>query len=182
MDSVASRYAIALLNIAREERKIKEYVDEVEQIGNLLSQNKDLLTLLKDYGLSTTEKKNLLTSIFENKISEYILNILYVLIDNKRGSIILSVCDEFVRIGLNELNIKRGVVYSTIALSASQILAMEKKVSKIINANVTLTNKLDQSIIGGFKIQVEDYILDDSIKNQLYKLKESIILKKGETE
>jgi F-type H+-transporting ATPase subunit delta len=87
-----------------------------------------------------------------------------------------------VRIGLNELNIKRGVVYSTIALSASQILAMEKKVSKIINANVTLTNKLDQSIIGGFKIQVEDYILDDSIKNQLYKLKESIILKKGENE
>ena len=78
MDSVASRYAIALLNIAREERKIKEYVDEVEQIGNLLSQNKDLLTLLKDYGLSTIEKKNLLTSIFENKISEYILNLLYV--------------------------------------------------------------------------------------------------------
>ena len=66
MDSVASRYAIALLNIAREERKIKEYVDEVEQLGKLLSQNKDLLTLLKDYGLSTIEKKNLLTSIFEN--------------------------------------------------------------------------------------------------------------------
>ena len=77
MDSVASRYAIALLNIAREERKVKEYVDEVEQIGKLLVLNKDLLTLLKDYGLSTTEKKNLLTNIFENKISEYILNLLY---------------------------------------------------------------------------------------------------------
>ena len=60
MDSVASRYAIALLNIAREEQKIKEYVDEVEQIGKLLVLNKDLLTLLKDYGLSTTEKKSLL--------------------------------------------------------------------------------------------------------------------------
>ena len=55
-------------------------------------------------------------------------------------------------------------------------------VRPIFDANVTLTNKLDQSIIGGFKIQVEDYILDDSIKNQLYKLKESIILKKGENE
>ena len=182
MDSVASRYAIALLNIAREERKVKEYVDEVEQIGKLLVLNKDLLTLLKDYGLSTTEKENLLTNIFENKISEYILNLLYVMIDNKRGSLIVSVCDEFVRIGLNELNIKRGVVYSTIALTKQQITAMEKKVSQIINANVTLTNKLDSSLIGGFKIQVEDYILDDSIKNQLYKLKESIKLKKGENE
>ena len=44
------------------EEKIKEYVDEVEQIGKLLSQNKDLLTLLKDYGLSTTEKKMLLNA------------------------------------------------------------------------------------------------------------------------
>ena len=55
-------------NLKTDLAKIKEYVDEVEQIGKLLSQNKDLLTLLKDYGLSTIEKKNLLTSIFENKI------------------------------------------------------------------------------------------------------------------
>ena len=82
----------------------------------------------------------------------------------------------------NELNIKNGVVYTTLNLTDSQIKAMEEKVSSILNANVTLTNKLDSSLIGGFKIQVEDYILDDSIKNQLYKLKESIKLKKGENE
>ena len=57
---------------------------------------------------------------------------------------------------------------------------MEEKVSQIINANVTLENKIDLSLLGGFKIQVEDYVLDDSLKNQLIKLKEEIILKKGE--
>ena len=70
MDSVASRYAIALLNIAREERKVKEYVDEVEQIGKLLVLNKDLLTLLKDYGLSTTEKKNLYATPLIQKLMQ----------------------------------------------------------------------------------------------------------------
>ena len=54
--------------------------------------------------------------------------------------------------------------------------------SSILNANVTLVNKLDESLLGGFKIQVEDYILDDSIKNRLANLKQTIILKKGEND
>ena len=182
MDSVANRYAIALLSVAREENKIKEYIEEVEQIASLLNKNKELVVLLKNYGLSIEEKKVVLQQIFEDKINEYILNLFYVLIDNKRGGYLLEVCNEFVRIGLNELNIKRGIVYTTIKLRKQQLTAIEKKVSKILNANVTLTNIIDESILGGLKVQVEDYILDDSMKNHLLKLKENITLKKGEND
>ena len=180
MDSVASRYAIALLAIAREENRIKEYCDEVTEIARILKDSDELLYLLKSYGLSKEEKKETLTAIFENKISQFILNLFYVLIDNSRGGYILSTCNEFIRIALNELNIKSGVVYTTIKLTSEQLLAMEKKVSSILNANVTLTNIIDNSLLGGFKIQVDDYILDDSIKNRLTNLKQSINLKKGE--
>ena len=85
-----------------------------------------------------------------------------------------------MRIGLNELNIKRGIVYSTIKLTSSQLKGMERKISKMLNANVTLRNIIDENLLGGFKIQVEDYILDDSMKTRLSKLKETITLKKGE--
>ena len=182
MDSVASRYAIALLSIAKEEHKVKEYVDEVSNIVEIIKQNPDLIYLLKDYGLSNDEKKETLSLCFENKIQEYILNLFYVIIDNKRGKYLLDVCNEFVRIGLNELNIKKGVVYTTIKLTSKQIKEMEKKVSTILSCNVTLQNQIDSSLIGGFKIQVEDYILDDSMKNRLEKLKETITLKKGEND
>ena len=180
MDSVASRYAIALLSIAKEENKIKEYVEEVENLVNIFESNSDLLLLLKDFGLSKDEKKETLSLCFENKVSEYILNLFYVLIDNKRGGYIIDVCNEFVRIGLNELNIKRGIIYSTIKLTSSQLKGMERKISKMLNANVPLRNIIDENLLGGFKIQVEDYILDDSMKTRLSKLKETITLKKGE--
>ena len=180
MDSVASRYAIALLSIAKEENKVNEYVLEVENLVEIFESNKDLVLLIKDHGLSKDEKKETISLCFENKISEFILNLLYVLIDNKRGGYILDVCNEFVRIGLNELNIKRGIVYSTIKLTKTQLKGMESKISKMLNANVTLRNVIDDKLLGGFKIQVEDYILDDSMKNRLEKLKETITLKKGE--
>lgn len=180
MDSVASRYAIALLSIAKEENKIKEYVLEVENLVEIFEKNKDLVLLLKDHGLSKDEKKETISLCFEGKINEFILNLLYVLIDNKRGGYILDVCNEFVRIGLNELNIKRGIVYSTIKLTKTQLKGIESKISKMLNANVTLRNIIDENLLGGFKVQVEDYILDDSMKNRLEKLKETITLKKGE--
>ena len=180
MDSVASRYAIALLSIAKEENKVNEYVNEVESLLNIFESNSDLVLLLKDFGLSKDEKKETLSLCFENKLNEYILNLLYVLIDNKRGNYIVDVCNEFVRIGLNELNIKRGIVYTTIKLTKTQLSGMERKISKMLNANVTLLNKIDETLLGGFKIQVEDYILDDSMINRLNKLKETITLKKGE--
>ena len=40
MDSVASRYAIALLSVARDNNQIKEYNSEVESIINIILNNK----------------------------------------------------------------------------------------------------------------------------------------------
>ena len=180
MDSVANRYAIALLSIARDENKIKEYVDEVEELISLFKENPQINILLKNYGLTRDEKKEILTNCFQNRITNSILNLFYVMIDNKRGGYLLQVCNEFVRIGMNELHVKKGIVYTTIHLSKEQLISMEKKVSKILNSNVILTNVIDLSLLGGFKIQIEDYILDDSMKSRLEKLKETIILKKGD--
>lgn len=182
MDSVASRYAIALLSVAKEENKVKEYVLEVEQLLEIFSLNPDLMLLLKDYGLSADEKKETLSICFKGKIEEFILNLFYIMIDNNRGKYIIDVCKEFVRIGNNELNIKKGVVYTTIKLTEKQLTKIEEKISKMLSYNVTLKNIIDSSIIGGFKIQVEDYILDDSFKNRMEKLKENITLKKGEND
>ena len=182
MDSVASRYAIALLSIAKEENKVSEYISEIEQLVSIFEVNPDLLLLLKDHGLSVDEKKETLSLCFENKVNEYVLNLFYVMIDNKRGKYIKDVCNEFVRIGLNELNIKKGIVYSTIKLTKKQLSGFEEKISKMLSCNVMLVNQIDPSLVGGFKVQVEDYILDDSMKHRLEKLKENITLKKGEND
>lgn len=179
MDSIASRYAIALLSIAREENKIEQYLQEVENIIKLIKENPDFITLIKSYGLSKDEKKDALKTIFEGKIKEYILNLFYVLVDNKREKYILDVCNEFLKIAYKELNIKHGYVYSTIKLNQNQIKSLEQKVSNILKANVTLTNIIDKSLIGGFKIQVDDYIIEDSTKTRLVKLKESLKEQKG---
>lgn len=180
MDSVANRYAVALLSVAREENKIQEYVNQIEQLKAIIKSNPELLVLLRSYSLSSDEKKDAITKCFKNKIDEYILNFFYVLIDNSRTKYILEIFNEFVKKALNELNIKKGVVYTTTPLNANQMQLLSKKVSDTLCCKVVLENEIDKDLLGGFKIQVEDYILDDSLKNRLAKLKDELILKKGE--
>lgn len=179
MDSVFNRYAIALLSVAKEENKVKEYIEEVTQLIDIISSNCELLLLLKNYGLSKNEKKETLTACFKKNINQYILNLMYVIVDNNRGGYLIDILNEFVKIALNSLNVKKGIVFTTILLSKEQLMLMEKKVSELLNANVILENILDKDLIGGFKVQVEDYIIDDSLKTRLDKLKETIIIKKG---
>ena len=95
-------------------------------------------------------------------------------------SIASDILMEFDRISLNELNIKKGIVYTTIKLTKQQIEKLNEKVSKMLKANVFLVNEIDTKLIGGLKIVVDDYIIDDSLKYRLISLKDEISLKKGE--
>ena len=179
MDTVANRYAVALLSIAREEKKVQEYIDEVEQILEVLDQNDGFVRILKDYGLTNEEKKETIDVCFKGKVREYILNTFYVVVDNNRGAIIEDVLKEFVKLGYKELNIKKGFVFTTIDLTKEELKQMEAKTSQMLNANVILQNKIDKNLVGGFKIQVDDFIIDQSIKRKLSDLK-TTLLKRGD--
>ncbi len=179
MDSVASRYAIALLSLAREEKCVKEYIHICEQLLNIFEENEGLQRILRDYGLSSDEKKSTLDLCFKGKIPEYIMNFFYIIIDNRRGNFFREILAEFIRIAYKDLNIKKGTIFSTIKLTEAEIKEIEKKTSEIINATVVLENKLDENLLGGFKIQVEDMIIDESVKKRLDDLKNKLLLKEG---
>ncbi|MCB0279604.1 MAG: ATP synthase F1 subunit delta, partial [Calditrichaeota bacterium] len=54
------------------------------------------------------------------------------------------------------------------------------KIGKFLKANfsgeITVSNKIDKSLIGGFQIKVGDLIIDQSVKNHMQKLKDKLLL------
>jgi F-type H+-transporting ATPase subunit delta len=67
------------------------------------------------------------------------------------------------------------VLTSSSELKSSTIKEIENKVRNITNKNITLVNKIDSSIIGGFVLRIGDLQYDASLKNQLNKLKQDFI-------
>ncbi len=174
MNQLYQRYAVALFSLASEKNQIEDYLKECEQLIEIFEKNEKLICFLKDYGITSLEKKEMLSKLFKNKIKTDIYYFMCVIIDNHRGKHIKDILKEFVLICLKRLNIKTGIVYSTVSLNDTQINQIEKKVSKLLNAKVRLTNKISPDLIGGLKIEVEDYLVDYSIQSKFTQLKNEL--------
>ena len=69
---------------------------------------------------------------------------------------------------------KNGIVKSVIPLSSGQKKALEDLVSKILKDKVSLKEDIDQEILGGFSVHVEDWVLDATTKTELRKLNQAL--------
>lgn len=174
MNQLYQRYAVALFSLASEKNQIEDYLNECEQLIEIFEKNEELIFFLKDYGITSFEKKEMLSKLFKDKIKMDIYHFMCVIIDNHRGKYIKDILKEFVLVCLKRLNIKIGIVYSTFALNESQMKQIEEKVSKLLNAKVRLTNKINSKLMGGLKIEVEDYLIDYSIQSKFNQLKNEL--------
>ncbi len=60
-------------------------------------------------------------------------------------------------------------------LDESYIFEFKNKLEQFLSKSVQLHNEVDENIVGGFVLQIEDKEYDASIKNQLNKIKNNLI-------
>ncbi|MBF1190793.1 MAG: F0F1 ATP synthase subunit delta, partial [[Eubacterium] sulci] len=66
-----------------------------------------------------------------------------------------------------EENKIKGIVYSAIPLDRETIQRMEIQTSALIKKDCVLTNRIDEKIIGGFIISIDDKLIDASIRKRM---------------
>ena len=66
-----------------------------------------------------------------------------------------------------EENRIKGIVYSAIPLDRETIQRMEIQTSDLIKKDCVLTNHIDEKIIGGFIISIDDKLIDASIRKRM---------------
>jgi len=66
-----------------------------------------------------------------------------------------------------EENKIKGIVYSAIPLDRETIQRMEIQTSDLIKKDCILTNRIDEKIIGGFIISIDDKLIDASIRKRM---------------
>ncbi len=166
----AIRYAKAILDLAIEQKAGEAVEKDMRSIMGTIAESKALAQMLASPVIQGTTKKEALLKIFKgsHKITEGTIS---MLVDNKRISMLNEVAVHYII--LNEQLNGKDVAYVTTAVPLSAALEKKvlKQVSKITGNAITLENKIDESIIGGFVLRVGDLQYDASIANKLGNLK-----------
>jgi F-type H+-transporting ATPase subunit delta len=166
----AIRYAKAILDLAIEQKAGEAVEKDMRSIMGTIAESKELAQLLASPVVQGATKKEALLKIFKgcHKVTE---GTICMLVDNKRISMLNEVAVHYII--LNEKRNGKDVAYVTTAVPLTPELEKKvlKQVSKITGNAVTLENKIDASIIGGFVLRVGDLQYDASIANKLGNLK-----------
>lgn len=168
----ANRYAKALLEYALQQKASERVFEDMTLIHKTIKNNKELGNLLVSPIVKTIVKKNVLEKVFVG-ISPQVHKLLGVLIENKRLPILDGVAEKYIIHYNNYKNNKTAVVTTAIPLTDEMRKEVLKKVETLSpNANITLENKVDESIIGGFVLRLGDIQYNASIAYKLNKLKQ----------
>ena len=83
-NNVAKEYSEALFILACEEKKEKEYLDELKLTESLISENPEYMLLLSSPNVQTEEKLSVLENTFSNHLSESVMSFLLLLCEKGR--------------------------------------------------------------------------------------------------
>ncbi|GFH39692.1 F0F1 ATP synthase subunit delta [Pseudolactococcus insecticola] len=171
---VAQKYSKALLEVAQERNQLDAVLQEVANFDQVI-QSSNLSTFFSDVAYSD-DKKIAVAKNLEDVSSDIFKNFLKTVELNKRLSLLPVILKE-VRNQADQLfKISDVVVTSAVALNDTQLNQVEKKVKSKFDLNeVTLTNTIDDKILGGVIINARGKIIDASIKSQLNKIAKTII-------
>ncbi len=171
---VANEYARALFELARDSRKIEIVNEQFESFIKALDENRDYLKVLTYPHIDLKQKKNSLKSVLNSFDLDFV-NFLQVVLDHNRFKIIDEIYESYQNYVLDYYHIVQVVVYTPSALNDKQRASLKESLTSYFKGyEVSLTIKIDESLIGGIKVLANGKVLDITILNKLYRLRATI--------
>ena len=169
------RYALALYEVAEEKGKVQQYLQDLREICDLIDTNKEFYEVIKHPQISTKKKKRTFINIFKGHIDEELLSFLLILIEKDRILYLREKLEEMEKIDLERKNTLNGIVKTTVPLSKEEFEKLISTLEKKYNKNIILEQIIDESILGGIYVRVNNDVIDGTVKSKLEELKELML-------
>ena len=178
MTELASKkWAKALIELTQEDETIskEQVLSDLRSVVETFDSSEELKNVINNPSISTEEKQIVICKLFQEKILPVVYNFLFALNLRKRLNLIKDISDEFEK-ELEELkNIVRVDVTSAIDLSDERKTDIRNRIAEKLQKDVKASYSVDTDIIAGLIFNINDTVVDNSIKHKLDKLSENII-------
>lgn len=168
---VSKTYADAMFSLALEENRLDEFLDASVQMLNILQENTDFLTLIRQPELSDAEKEKIIEEIFERKLPKEMIGLLVLLVQKHHADEMESVFSYFIRLAKQEKKIGKADVTTAVTLSEEKEKAILNRLLEVTSyERMEIRYTVDRELIGGMVIRIGDRRIDTSIRTKLEKI------------
>ncbi len=172
---IAEKYAVALLQVAQEQKTVDAIGAEIQLIQKLVEQNPELKKTLEHPRIKTGEKLEALRGFLGEKLSATMENFLMLLIMKKRIKHLKAVADHYERLLYQMKGKAIARVLTALPLVADQKRTLTEKLSQMFGVVVELKEEVKPDLIGGMMIYLGDQRMDGSVLGQLERMKQRLL-------
>ena len=176
---VITRYATALVKYVRETGQGETVCSEAETLMRTIQSTPDLRRMLSaaDDVVSPTDKMKLMQSALGNRMSQELNRFLTLLNQNGRMDMAEEILRDFVDLYRRSIGIRKAHLVTVTEPSERLLQRLKALVKEKTGDDVIIEVEVDPSLIGGFVFDIDDYLLDASVKRQLDRIREQFIEK-----
>jgi len=172
---IADRYAKAFIDLAKNQDLLDKFNDDLALVKETIENSKELKDFLEHPLISPIDKKDAVSSIFNDQISHYTSNLVKLLIDKNRVLVLVLLYDHY-RVMLNRMrNISTARVITAIEIDEEIKNRLKEKLERVFNQTIEIKTEINQDIIAGMIVKVGDKVLDGSIKTKFESMKKSLV-------
>ena len=172
---VSKIYAGALLDVGLEKNILPRMEEEVGFFTKLLSEEKDLMIFLDAPVISKDKKKEFIDKLFSGQFCPEVINFFKVLVDNDRQSLVPDIYSCLISL-IDQKNGRQKVkVITSVKLDSGVLKGIGKTVSEKLKKEAVIEEIVDESILGGIVIRIDDTLIDGSVAKDLNSLRAKLI-------
>lgn len=162
----AADYGKALYSLALETKKDAEIYEQLTEVSQALSENREFIGLLDTPALSTRERLEIAERVF-GSTDTFLLNFVKILTQKRSMHLFSKCCEFFIKECDKAHNVERVEAITAVKMSDALLSKLQKKLSKITQKQVLVSNSVDPEIIGGITLRFENRQIDASIAARL---------------
>jgi F-type H+-transporting ATPase subunit delta len=172
---VAARYAKSLLDLAQEQGTLATIKEDMDLLATTMAGSRDLRLLLRNPIVKHDKKLSILNAVFKDKVSDMLLRFFQIVTSKNREDTLEYIGSEFLKQYNALMGVQVAEVTSAVPLTPATRAEIEKMVTRQTGlTQISLTEKVDPSLIGGFVLRVGDQQIDDSVRGGLRRLRTSL--------
>ena len=171
---LASKYATAIFEIAKEENKLDAYDKDLAKVRADVFSIPEAVKFFQNPLVPQQAKKDLLVRAFDKEISATAMNFLMLLVDKKRIGVFNEIYDIFTSLKNKAQGILIADVTCAFPLSKKQQDQLTRKLGTLTGRKVKIRTHKDTSILGGLIVKIGDKRIDGSAAGRLRALQSAM--------
>ena len=172
-DEKIQGYAQALLAVASAESNGAQVEDEIYRFSPVLHSSEELKSTLSDASIPSARRQQIVEDLLDGQVTQTTVALVSMVVAAGMGSDIKAIADKVVGLGAESRDKAVAEVYSVVDLSSDQQQRLAAALKSATGKDVEMKIIIDESVMGGLLVQIEDEVIDGTVRTRLKQLREA---------